>query len=325
VSPDKSLDEIVYRSKFRRWEERAAVRSKPRRMLDPDQDSSLLYFPPEMVPVVSHDLVLRLGDDAIRRMLVQRLHVYLDFTAELEQRAVNPVCAEISRRKSGFDLPEGMIEDAFKIYTDEAWHAQFSDDMQRQIVDETSVPPVLPDAPAFIKRLAAAERAAPLDSRGLVPFFFTIVSETLISAILSDIPKDRRVVRAVREIVGDHAVDEGVHRAYFTKLLELAWRQLGKRQRRVVAQQLPGFVRGFLDPDFPALAGVLKDAGLDDEEVGQVLNDCYTPKEVAARVRADARPTLRELARVGVFDDPAAAAAFEDADLVGAGDVTMMR
>jgi hypothetical protein len=260
--------------------------------------------------------VRRLGEESLRRILVQRLYVYLDFTAELEQRAVNPICAAISRRRSGFDLPEGMLEDAYKIYTDEAWHAQFSDDMQRQVVEETGVPPVLPDAPAFIKRLAAAEQTAPLGNRGLVPFFFTIVSETLISAILSDIPQDRRIVRAVRDVVSDHAIDEGVHRAYFTKLLEFAWLQLTDRQRRDVSMYLPDFVRAFLDPDFAALAGVLEDAGLTEDDVGQVLSDCYRPREVAARVRADARPTLRELARVGVFDDSAAVAAFEDAGLL---------
>jgi hypothetical protein len=203
----------AYRSKFAGWEERCSVRAKPRRALA-DPASPALYFPPEAVPFLEHDLVAALEDrrppeaGSVRdEILMQRLHVYLDFTAELEQQAVNPICATISRRRSGFDFPTGMVEDAYKIYTDEAWHAQFSDDMQRQIAARSGVAPVLPPLPAFIRRLRAATASLPEDAGGLGPLFFAIVSETLISAILTDIPRDERLNKGVRELVADHAGD----------------------------------------------------------------------------------------------------------------------
>ncbi len=313
-----SLDEVVYRSRLNRWEQRASVRSKPRRVLATDEAGAGLYFPPELVPIATHPLVSGRGADATNRVLMQRLHVYLDFTAELEHEVVNPICAALSRGRTGLRLPDAMREDAFKIYTDEAWHAQFSDDLQRQIVGATGVPAVRAQSQAFMRALVAMQRALPPDIRGLSRVFAAIVSETLISAILADIPRDGRVVTAVREVVSDHAVDEGVHHAYFASLLEHAWLQLSQRQRTSIGVQMPGYIRAYLDPDLPALAEVLFDAGVPSDDVGQVLHDAHAGVRVDREVRADARVTLRHLARVGVLDDPEIVEAFQSAGLLGA-------
>ena len=135
------IDEAAYSSKFSHWDARATVRTKPRREIAEEEPREHIYFPPELVPVAQHALVQELGAATVDRVLIQQLHTYLEFTSELEHGAVNPVAALISRRRSGFDLPETMIEDAYKICTDEAWHAQFSDDLQRQVAVRTGVGP----------------------------------------------------------------------------------------------------------------------------------------------------------------------------------------
>lgn len=48
---------LVSHSKFRRWDERASVRARPRRA-----QPSLLCFPPEAVPFIDHPLILAHGD-----------------------------------------------------------------------------------------------------------------------------------------------------------------------------------------------------------------------------------------------------------------------
>src|ERR687886_110138 len=123
---------VDYRSRFRSWYERASVRAKPRRIVESLEEDKL-FFPPELVPVATHPLVSEQGEEVARRVLLRRLYLYLDFTADLEEIA------------------------------------------------------------------------------GLTKVFFTVVSETLISAILSDIPHDQRVVGAVRAVIADHAEDEGRH------------------------------------------------------------------------------------------------------------------
>ena len=109
------IEEAAYASAFKSWHSRAAVRVKPRRQIGEGEPREHVYFPPELVPAAQHPLVQELGADTVDRVLIQQLHTYLEFTSELEHGAVNPVAAMISRRRSGFDLPETMIEDAYKI------------------------------------------------------------------------------------------------------------------------------------------------------------------------------------------------------------------
>jgi hypothetical protein len=309
---------FAYGTKFRFWESRAAVRAKPRRVLEEEREAGKLFFPSELVPVASHPLVDARGPAVVEDILLQRLHVYLDFTAELEQMAINPVTQRISRRKIGFDLPEAMVEDAYKICTDEAWHAQFSDDLQRQLVAATGITPTLPPEPQFFRRLRAVEAEAPPEIGGLPSIFFAIISETLISAILADIPHDRRVVSTVRELVADHAEDEGRHHAFFSQFFECIWPQLSTRQRRLVGPVLPGLVLAFLEPDYDALAAILGRSGLSDEEVRGVIEETHPRAEVVAGIAQAAKATLRLFRERGVLDDPGTLEAFLASGLIEA-------
>ena len=307
---------FVYETKFKLWESRAAVRAKPRRVLDEEREGGKLFFPPELVPVAGHPLVRARGAAVAEDVLLQRLHVYLDFTAALEQMAINPVTQRISRRKIGFDVPEAMVEDAYKICTDESWHAQFSDDLQRQLVEATQVQPTIPSEPQFFQRLRTMEAEAPPEIKGLPSVFFTIVSETLISAILSDIPHDERVMTAVRELVEDHAEDEGRHHAFFSKFFGCIWPQLSARQRRLVGPLLPGLVLAFLEPDYAALGAILGRSGLGEEDVRRVVEESHPRDEVVAGIRQNSRATLRLFEGYGALEDPGTRAAFHEAGLL---------
>jgi hypothetical protein len=204
-----------------------------------------------------------------------------------------------------------MVEDAYKIYTDEAWHAQFSDDLGRQVAMKTGVGPSVFEEPNFFRKLKAFQLDLVPDEQRLVMIFFTIVSETLISAILDDIPQDPRVVMAVRELVEDHAQDEGRHHAYFNRLLEFTWPRLNKTQRALIGPLLPEMILAFLEPDFVAIAGNLRACGLSAEQIDQVMTESYPPATVSAGIRAASKATLRHFERVGVVEDPRTAEALE--------------
>jgi hypothetical protein len=309
--PSIGISEAAYSSKFNHWHARASVRAKPRRMIEDDEPSELVYFPPELVPAAQHALVQELGADTVDRVLIQNLHTYLEFTSELEHGAVNPVAAMIARRRSGFDLPETMIEDAYKIYTDEAWHAQFSDDLQRQVAVKTGVGPSVFEEPNFFRKLKGFQLELGPDEQKLVMIFFTIISETLISSILSGIPSDPRVVKAVRELVADHAQDEGVHHAYFSRLLEFTWPRLSKAHKALIGPLLPEMVHAFLEPDFVAIAGNLRACGLTAEQIDQVMTESYPAASVNAGIRVASKATIKHFERVGIVEDPRTAEALE--------------
>ncbi|MER5642190.1 diiron oxygenase [Kitasatospora sp. NPDC002227] len=305
---------LLYESRFKNWDKRASVRVKPERLLGP-HDAGRLHFPPELVPVVSHPLVAERPEGTVERMLVQRLHQYLHFTTVLEQSAVMPVTTEIGLGRIGFPLPQEMLQDAFKITTDEAWHAQFSYDLGRQVATATGVPALLPEHPRFVGRLARLGARLDPALRGAEALLFSIISETLISAILSDLPRDRRLPTAVRELVRDHAEDEGRHHAYFRTLLRHFWSELDSRRRESAAAVIPDLVFAFLEPDYDAVRLLLLDAGLGPAEAEGVLADCYPAASVRAGVAAAARSTTRYFTELGALDSARTAEAFAAAGL----------
>jgi P-aminobenzoate N-oxygenase AurF len=311
----RSLAANGYRSRFTGWYERASVRVKPRRVLEPGSGDQV-YFPPEHLPILAHPIVTERGAPLSHFLQVQRLYQYLHFTTELELYAVCPVASGISRHRVGLEVPEAARRDAFKIVTDEAWHAQFSYDLMRQIEAETGIAVPELAAPPFVAMLDdVTERLSPA-LRGAELTLFAVVSETLITALLAALPHDRRLPAAVREVVRDHAEDEGRHHAYFRYFLELLWNSLDTAQRRDIGPRLPEIIDAFLVPDYRALARSLMDGGLSVSDAEQVLAESY-PDSVTESARAvAAAPTVRYFTEVGALAEPATREAFAAAKLL---------
>jgi uncharacterized protein (UPF0147 family) len=272
-----------------------------------------------MYPVVLHPLVAAKGESIVKGLLLQRLYDYLDFTTELESIAVIPVATKISRGRSGLILPERMKSDAYKIVTDEAWHAQFSHDFACQIAAETNIPRLPAEGnapPAFLPRLHEVREHLPREVRGVESLLFTIVSETLISGILSDIPRDDRLPRSVREVVRDHAEDEGRHHVYFRSMLKHLWPALTPYERAAVGPIVPAVIYAFLEPDYLRTARHLRSIGLTIKEIDQIIAESWPPHEVRRTIAKAASQLTRYFSDVEALDDARTLASFEEAGLL---------
>ncbi|WP_405787189.1 diiron oxygenase [Streptomyces sp. NBC_00029] len=308
-----------YVSRFERWDDLASVRRRPRRHFAAAELE--LYFPPELYPVVRHPLVEAKGGEVVKGLLLQRLYDYMEFTTELETLAVIPVATKISRGRSGLLLPGRMMSDAFKIVTDETWHAQFSHEFTCEIEAKTRVTWSLRGShvpPAFLLRLDEIRERLPQNLRGVEGLLFAIVSETLISGMLSQIPRDDRLPLSVRNIIRDHAEDEGRHHVYFRSLLTHLWPALGRAERAAVGPLIPEIVYAFLEPDYVQTARHLRDIGLTGEEIQQAIAESWPVGRVRCDVAAAAAQLTRYLEEVGALQDKGTLAAFEGAKLVGA-------
>ncbi len=188
-----------YRAILSNWDERASVRRAPRRMVD-GAEAGKLPFSPELVPVTSHPIVKARGPDVFYEVLARRLFCYLRFTDVLETDAVVPAALLLSRGAGDLKLPDGMAFDGKRIATDEMYHAQCADDMIRQMAKVTGVIVPQPPIPSFLLQLQAIRATVPKEMDHLALIFFSIVSETLITAILKGVPDDERVFTGVREL-----------------------------------------------------------------------------------------------------------------------------
>lgn len=306
-----------YSSKFREWDSRASVRARPRRQfLIDEEEAGKAYFTPELVPVAHHPLVVAQGEPATRELLIQHAYHYLDFTAHFEILVVNVAAQKVARREVGIELPAEMRLDAYKIYCDEAYHSLFSADLMAQIEEATGVGPQPLLFQDFLSRLEAMQTDVPADMKPLAELFIVILFETLISATLNSIPKDVRVVTALRELVADHAEDEARHHVFFSQLMDMLWPQMTKRQQSAVGPLLPYFIIKCLEPDYALIRRRLMRLGLSSEGVEQVIAESYPPGVVLAGLRKTARATLHLLKRNGVFQDSQTLEAFQASGLL---------
>jgi len=291
-----------YRSRFAQWDTQAWVRSKPRR--DTAFTDGMHFFSPDLCPALVHPAVRALNRE---RLLVHQLYQYLEFTVRLETGPVNDVCLLLRSPEFLPWLPEAMRDDALRIYTDEAGHAEMSHTLLAGVREATGVQPI-PHEPQFLRELAKLRAEETGLSEDMLALFFVIVSETLITASLNRLPRDERVQAQVRELAADHAADEGRHHAYFRQLFEYLWPRLPVPARRSAGVLLPRMLLAFLSPDEAAMTASLAECGIEDAPA--VVAEILAAPETAAVVREGARPTLRMLAANGVFTDPPVAAAF---------------
>jgi hypothetical protein len=306
-TPHDDTEPPAYRSAFQNWDTRAGVRAAPRRVVAA-ADAALRFFSPDLVPVARHPLVRALPGPVFDTLLVQHLYRYLDFTAKLEYLVVNRTVIGIAHGSVDVPVPESMRFDALKMYCDEAYHALAAVDLRRQVEQVTGAAARVPHEPYFLRRLQQILAELPAEQRGLAELMFVIISETLISASLAEIPDSDDLVPAVRESIRDHALDEGRHHAYFAVFLRHLWGALDPARRRLAGRLAPRLMDAFLHPDLESMRTELVGHGMSKDLAEQVLGEVYTPAVLSRQMRATSRLTRRYLDELGAFDDPQAAA-----------------
>ena len=307
----------MYVSNFEDWYERASVRTKPRRILLDEEAEGKVYFPVAQMPILSHAMVRERGPEVARVLMVQQLYRYLDFTSHLEHHLVNSAAQRIAFRRSDFDLPGEMLFDAHKLYTDEAYHALFSEDLKIQVASATRILPAASGAPEFLRWLHEQQACHSPEWSGLLEIFSAVVAETLISATLVQVPRDPTVITAVRELVADHAEDEAIHHRFFAQLFRMTWPTLSAKQRAMIGPKLAQFMVKFLFPDFGVLRASLEGVGLDPVQAEQIVEESHSSRgEIMEGIRRTARMTLRLFEQCGLWGDSRIRDSFEQEGLL---------
>lgn len=295
---------------MRQWYERAGVRVDPRRTLESDGLDGKHYWPPDLAPFVSHPLVVERGAALRDELLIRQLYQYLCFTANYESRVINPGTEMIANGRSGFDLPADMMLDAYKIYCDEGYHALYSFDVIRQVEAATGVPYRPYDVESLLADIGGIVARARSELRGVASLLVVVVFETLVTATLTQIPGDPNIVPLVREIVTDHARDEGRHHAFFSSVFPMIWGQLGHTDRCRLGVLLPEMIVRPLEPPQSGIRASLELAGMAPAEIDQVLIDSYPADATRESIRRTARATLRLFEHHDVYDDACVREAF---------------
>lgn len=294
----------AYRSAFTTWDAKAAVRSAPRRVLDDPAPAEA--FPPELVPVLRHPLVRGLPLAGRQSLLVQHLFRYLDFTAQLELLVVNDTLTRLGLQ-SAYGLTDEMRLDALRMVCDESYHAMFSVDMKLQVARAYGVSAPRDERAWFLVRFERLLAETDETLREVGRLLFVTVSETLISATLAEQANGTGGPAAVRELLQDHALDEGRHHAFFAGFAKHLWARLDASERQWAGRTVPRLIDIFLGVDEAAVRADLVGAGLGHDQARQVTAETFGGSDVEAHRRQVVSRTLRYFLDLDAFDSAEAA------------------
>ena len=298
------------------WYEMAGVRRGVRRDFRGQIERGKVLFPDRLVPHLKHPLVAALGDEQRERLRLLQLYQFLLATTHMETRVVNVGAERIANGRCGLDLPVAMRMDAFKVYCDEGYHALYSLDLADQIARATGVALPSWDYGTFVDRLARRGCELLPDEPELSQLLQVIVFETLITAVLNEAPAEPELEETVREVLRDHAKDEGRHHRFFSAFFHELWTGLDPALRPRVASALPDLIRLCVGADTVPVRSALLSAGLDDLAADQVLHDCYDITDNPARLMEISRGTVAMCRSAGVLDTPGACDAFAAGGLI---------
>ncbi|EJM03559.1 P-aminobenzoate N-oxygenase AurF [Pseudomonas sp. GM102] len=288
------------------WNTRASVRtSEHDYLLPPDLEQQLVtrhWFPPGLLAYLNHPAIKALGETVIHRLSANHLVHFLDYTTVLEHRIVNRSVETIIHGELKVNIPPRMKTAALQLYTDEGYHALFSNSLAEQIagVYGINLRPVMPQR---ITRLSTLLERAPDQHRALAWFLVGFVSETIIARELLDVCRDD-LVSSVQAMLRDHLADEARHSRYFSEVFHYLWLTLNSRQRIFAARLLLDSIRIFFEADERWLRESLHSAGIGETAVTEILGELTSPQTTLQRARSGAGATLQALKKAGFFDLP---------------------
>ncbi|MFB0631604.1 diiron oxygenase [Streptomyces sp. AB3(2024)] len=295
-----------------RWYETAGVRGGVRRVFHAEAEQGRVFFPDALVPHLAHPEVKALAPERVREISVRHLYQFLHSTTHLETRVVNGAAEPVANGNCGLHFPTALRMDAFKVYCDEGYHALYSLDLADQVAAVTGIAVPDVDYGGFVTALQESGRRLLPQDPVLAGQLQAVVFETLITAVLNEVPQDPTVVSTVRELMRDHAKDEGRHHRFFSAFFLELWARLDGRRRVLAARALPAMIRAALDWDLEPVRVSLRLAGLDEDRTEAVLADSYGGGAALDRIQTISRSTLRLCAQVDAFDLPGVTDAFAE-------------
>jgi hypothetical protein len=300
------------------WDSRASVRSSTHDYQLPDdvplQLQTRHWFPPAFLPYLAHPAIQMAGRDVLHRLSANHLVHFLDYTTLLEHRIVNRAVEVIVHRELPIHVPAVMKNAALQLYTDEGYHALFSNRLAEQIANFYGITE-RPAIPKRITRLNSLIARTPEKNRALAWFLLGFVSETIIARELLDVCRDS-LVSSVNDMLRDHLTDEARHSRYFSEVFHYFWLSMNSRQRTFVSRTLLEIIGIFFETDERWLQQSLRGAGIADSDVMEIVGGMATVQANRARARSGAIATLDALRKAGFFALPHNQKLFAKAGLI---------
>ncbi|MBN6773245.1 diiron oxygenase [Pseudomonas granadensis] len=236
-----------YQSFADAWEQRATIRTRPRRVLEDDER---LIYPLSRQPLVLSEIFLRECPQQRDFALVQTLYKFINDVVIFETEIVDKTARSIAKNRFAVAFPFACRYDAMTVVVDEDYHALVAMDFMQQTVAMTGIEPIqLPDQIELSRAIPAAVTLAPEHLRSAVELICVAIAENTVTGDVAAFARDDSVKPSIKGLMADHLLDEGRHSSFWARMVRIYWHTASEADRETIAQILPVFIGHYLTND----------------------------------------------------------------------------
>ena len=236
-----------YQSFADAWENRATIRTRPRRVLEDDER---LIYPLSRQPLVLSETFLRECPQQRDFALVQTLYKFINDVVIFETEIVDKTARSIAKNRFAVAFPFACRYDAMTVVVDEDYHALVAMDFMQQTVAMTGIEPIqLPDQIELSRAIPAAVALAPEHLRSAVELICVAIAENTVTGDVAAFARDDTVKPSIKGLMADHLLDEGRHSSFWARMVRIYWHTASAADRETIAQILPVFIGHYLTND----------------------------------------------------------------------------
>jgi hypothetical protein len=236
-----------YQSFADAWENRATIRTRPRRVLEDDER---LIYPLSRQPLVLSETFLRECPQQRDFALVQTLYKFINDVVIFETEIVDKTARSIAKNRFAVAFPFACRYDAMTVVVDEDYHALVAMDFMQQTVAMTGIEPIqLPDEIELSRAIPAAVALAPEHLRSAVELVCVAIAENTVTGDVAAFARDDTVKPSIKGLMADHLLDEGRHSSFWARMVRIYWHTASAVDRETIAQILPVFISHYLTND----------------------------------------------------------------------------
>lgn len=241
------MNALEYRSFADAWEERATIRTRPRRRIEDDQR---LIYPLSRQPLVQSATFQRACPHLRDFVLVQSLYKFINDVVIFETEIVDRTARRIAKDRFTVRFPFACRYDAMTVVVDEDYHALVAMDFLQQTIALTGLEPIaLPTEIELSRAIPTALAQVPEALRDALELICVGIAENTLTDDVAAFARDDTVKPSVKGLMADHLLDEGRHSSFWARLTRIYWQAAPEVDRQMIAQVLPVFLGQYLTND----------------------------------------------------------------------------
>lgn len=241
------MNALEYRSFADAWEERATIRTRPRRQLEDDQR---LIFPLSRQPLVLSASFQQHCPQLRDFVLVQSLYKFINDVVIFETEIVDRTARRIAKGQFAVPFPFACRYDAMTVVVDEDYHALVAMDFLQQTIALTGIAPIeLPKEIELSRAIPAALAQMPQRLRDALELVCVGIAENTLTDDVAAFARDASVKPSIKGLMADHLLDEGRHATFWARITRIYWQAAPEADRAQIARVLPVFLDQYLTND----------------------------------------------------------------------------